>query len=178
MPTIVLFAVLGSFLVAQGTVGRLGARLLSHREYRAGETTPGAARPAGFVPISTAGGSSSGTLTIDQVARVAIDAGLTPEQAAIATAIAMVESGGRLDAHNPVWPDDSWGLWQINRLAHPQFTEAELVTAAGNARAMLIVSNHGTSWRGPWAGSYSKAMANLAGARAAVSRVTRKGISI
>ena len=53
----------------------------------------------------TSSGPSSGTvLTIDQVARVALNAGLRGEAAAIATAIAMRESSGNTAAHNPVPP--------------------------------------------------------------------------
>lgn len=172
MPAFVLLAVVGAWLAAQGTVGRLGARLLSWRELRAGET-PTAVPTGGATGSSTtpapAPSREGGTLTIDQIAQVALAAGLDPDQATIATAIAVLESGGQLDAHNPIPPDDSYGLWQINRLAHPQFSPAELVTAEGNARAMLIVSNHGTNWR-PWS-TYSRALANLTGARAAVQRV-------
>jgi hypothetical protein len=36
------------------------------------------------------------------------------EEAVIATAIALAESGGNPDAHNTTPPDDSYGLWQIN----------------------------------------------------------------
>lgn len=33
-----------------------------------------------------------------------------------AVAIAWAESKGETTAHNTTWPDDSWGLWQINML--------------------------------------------------------------
>jgi hypothetical protein len=42
----------------------------------------------------------------------------TPADAVVAVAIALAESGGNPAAHNPVPPDDSWGLWQINMRGH------------------------------------------------------------
>lgn len=36
------------------------------------------------------------------------------DDAVIAVAVALAESGGNANAHNPVPPDDSYGLWQIN----------------------------------------------------------------
>src|SRR5512143_3705085 len=88
-------------------------------------------------------------LSAEQVAQVALNVGLNEQQAVIATAIAMRESAGILEAHNPVFPDDSYGLWQINRLAHPQYSPEQLVTADGNAQAMYAISSHGTNWQ-PW----------------------------
>jgi Lysozyme like domain len=38
------------------------------------------------------------------------------EEAVIATAIALAESGGNTRAHNPNPPDNSFGLWQINMI--------------------------------------------------------------
>jgi hypothetical protein len=35
---------------------------------------------------------------------------------AVAVAVALAESGGDADAHNPVPPDNSYGLWQINMI--------------------------------------------------------------
>ena len=53
------------------------------------------------------------TYSILQIYDAARSAGFTPEQATTWTAIAMAESGGERDAHNPSG-EDSRGLWQIN----------------------------------------------------------------
>lgn len=78
-----------------------------------------------------------------------------------AAAVAQAESGGRTDAilntaypskpnYEPPAPGNlreySVGLWQINMLAHPQYTEASLLTAAGNAKAAVAISRAGASF--------------------------------
>ncbi len=63
---------------------------------------------------ATAGGAGG----IDGAAAAAYNAGFRGEDLAIATAIAMGESGGDPTAQNLPHPDHSIGLWQINQLAH------------------------------------------------------------
>ena len=57
-------------------------------------------------------------LTESEMTDLVIEAGLSGEPAAIAIAIAYKESFSRgffqAGAHNPVFPDDSWGLFQFN----------------------------------------------------------------
>lgn len=69
----------------------------------------------------------------------------------------LAESTGNPSAHNPT-NEDSWGLWQINRRAHPQYSVAELMDPLTNAQVALQVYNdQGTrAWGvGPdWDGSY------------------------
>jgi hypothetical protein len=55
-------------------------------------------------------------LTREQIASHARAAGFTGNDINIAVAVALAESGGDTHAHNPVPPDDSYGLWQINML--------------------------------------------------------------
>jgi hypothetical protein len=55
-------------------------------------------------------------LTTAQIKGLAYGVGLDDNQASIMTAIALAESGGNTDSHNPIPPDDSYGLWQINML--------------------------------------------------------------
>lgn len=94
--------------------------------------------------------------------------GLNDEQAAIAAAVALGESGGITTAHNARPPDDSYGLWQINMLGNlgparrQQLgiaTNEALFDPQVNARAMRVISNGGTNWR-PWSvftnGSYQR----------------------
>ncbi len=91
--------------------------------------------------------------------RLATDAGLTPAQAVVATAIALAESGGRTDAvgdtslMNATW-GPSVGLWQIRSLKADRGTgrardETRLADPAFNARAMVEISGGGANWR-PW----------------------------
>jgi hypothetical protein len=57
-------------------------------------------------------------LSANEILDVALRAGFSPdrEEAVIATAIALAESGGDPRAHNPKPPDNSFGLWQINMI--------------------------------------------------------------
>jgi cell wall-associated NlpC family hydrolase len=85
----------------------------------------------------------------DQIYGVCLQAGFTPEQAVTWTAIAMAESGGNSDAHNP-HGESSWGLWQVN--VAPGVREnhwGDLTNPVNNARAAYEISNHGTNMR-PW----------------------------
>ena len=88
----------------------------------------------------------------------AVGAGCSPEGARIAAAIAQAESSGNPGAHNPVPPDDSYGLWQINMLGRlgparrTQFglqSNNALYDPATNARAMYAISGGCSNWR-PW----------------------------
>jgi hypothetical protein len=53
-----------------------------------------------------------------EILALALTAGFSGdrEEAVIATAIALAESGGDPSAHNPDPPDNSFGLWQINMI--------------------------------------------------------------
>jgi len=108
------------------------------------------------------------------------NAGGDPLQANTAAAIAQAESDGCLYAKagptddRPVKictyrhtnSENSYGLWQINRRAHPQYSAATLYTAAGNARAAVAISDHGHNWT-PWStyldGAYKQYLVALPG---------------
>lgn len=84
--------------------------------------------------------------------------GITGNAARIATAIALAESGGNTTSHNPVPPDNSYGLWQINMLGsmgparRKEFSiskNEDLYDPAINAAAMQKISSGGTNWK-PW----------------------------
>ena len=86
----------------------------------------------------------------------------------LAAAVAMAESGGWEGARHIVTapkagnlPERSFGLWQVNALAHPEFDEGRLASAEYNARATLLISKSGTDWS-PWStfgdGSYRRYM--------------------
>lgn len=131
-------------------------------------------------------------LSMEQVASLAYDAlnavgtavigvGKLEETAAIATAIAWVESGGNAMAHNPnaATGDDSYGLWQINmigsmgprrRVLFGITSNEKLYDPVTNANAMVkLYLNKGRSFR-DWTGSYNngKYKLHLDKARAAV----------
>jgi hypothetical protein len=68
---------------------------------------------------------------------------------ALAAAVAMAESGGVPDIRGD--NGDSYGLWQVNLPAHPEYkaNPSALLDAATNARAALAISAQGTNWQ-PW----------------------------
>jgi Lysozyme like domain len=67
----------------------------------------------------------------------------------LATAIALAESGGTPNAIVRSSREYSVGLWQINTLAHPQYTPRDMAEPMKNAAAALEISKHGSDWR-PW----------------------------
>lgn len=92
------------------------------------------------------------TLSIETIYQAALKAGFTPHQATTWTAIALAESGGNPQAHNPVG-EDSRGLWQINLNAHTN-TWGDLSDPVVNAKAAYAVSQQGTDMR-PWTVTHS-----------------------
>jgi hypothetical protein len=152
----VLLGAFGVWLAIQATAGRLPARLLSARAPAPTDAPgigAGIAGSAGGAAALAAGATSSAggcaPLSAVDVAKLALRVGLNPQAAAMAVAIAKRESRYNPCAHNPVPPDDSYGLWQINRLAHKKYSPQELQSPEGNARAMAAISSGGTNFR-PW----------------------------
>lgn len=60
-------------------------------------------------------------LNFEQLESLAVQAGFDPDLAPTIAAISLAESGGNPDAHNPTYPDDSYGLMQINMLDEPGY---------------------------------------------------------
>lgn len=90
-----------------------------------------------------------GVLSIPSIYQAALSAGFTPEQASTWTAIALAESGGRVEAHNPSG-EDSRGLWQINIDPNVRANHwGDLSDPMVNARAAYEISRQGTDMR-PW----------------------------
>ncbi len=77
-----------------------------------------------------------------EIYRYARLAGFSPDQAVTMTAIALAESGGNTDAHNPNG-ENSQGLWQINAAAHPDLAGQNLYDPLVNAKAAFEVSQDG-----------------------------------
>lgn len=120
-------------------------------------------------------------LSAAQIMAYAKSAGLTTSQAIIATAIAFAESGGNPTSRYNPGPEDSYGLWQIN--LDPSYkasrmrtlgisSPSQLFDPATNARAMYILSSHGSNWR-PWttytSGKYKQFVSQASGASASTS---------
>ncbi len=114
-------------------------------------------------------------MSFSELVNAALGAGCSPSGAQTAAAIAMAESSGNPGARNPVPPDDSYGLWQINMLGklgparRSQFgltSNADLYQADVNARAMAAVSGGCKNWS-PWttytSGAYKKFLQQLTG---------------
>lgn len=87
-----------------------------------------------------------------------IKAGGSAEAAPIMAAIALAESGGNPTAHNPVPPDDSYGLWQINMLgqmgverkaAYGLSSYTDLYDPLTNAKAAVAIGAGGKNFI-PW----------------------------
>lgn len=111
------------------------------------------------------------TLSIEQVARIALDSGWNGEEAAIATAIAMAESSGNTAARGDTTITTSkWGpsigLWQIRSLNAQRGTGGErdetanLDPSVNGRHAYTISGGSGNrTWR-PWSvynnGNYRK----------------------
>ena len=120
-----------------------------------------------------------------QSAALALSAGLTHDQAVMATAIAVPESGSTDTALGDTTITDgtwgpSYGRWQIRCLWDaPQGSTRDcsgsLHDPAANARAMFEISGGGENWR-PWTGYLTGAyQSSLSDAERAVSDVERAG---
>jgi lysozyme-like protein len=109
------------------------------------------------------------TLTREQIAALAQQAGFTGDDVKIAVAVALAESGGDPNDlnNNPVTRDLSYGLWQINMLGslgperRKEFgitSNNQLFDPATNARAAHIVwKNAGwNAWTTYTRGTYKK----------------------
>jgi Tfp pilus assembly protein PilP len=67
----------------------------------------------------------------------------------LASAFAMAESHGYPNALVRSSREYSVGLWQINLLAHPQYTHEQMADPYQNAAAAFLISKRGTDWE-PW----------------------------
>ena len=65
-----------------------------------------------FAPVKT----MAQNLNFEQLRSLALQAGFEPDVAPTMAAISLAESGGNPNAHNPVYPDNSYGLTQVNMI--------------------------------------------------------------
>jgi len=119
----------------------------------------------------------SGGANTAYLASLWIQAGGDPAVAPTAAAIAMAESGGRVDAWNPKGKDRSAGLWQINyygdmrKSRTRQFGPPELLRRdpLANARAAVAIYKSAGNSFSPWSTYTSGAYKNHLGGVQAVS---------
>lgn len=83
--------------------------------------------------------------------------GATTATLDMAVAIALAESRGDPKA---ISSTGDYGLWQVNARSWPEFSTAQLLDPAGNARAMAKISKGGTDW-GPWVSFGTSAYRNF-----------------
>lgn len=86
-------------------------------------------------------------MTYSDLYWLARSVGLSHDQARIAAAVAMAESGGRPTALGD--RGTSYGLWQVHTPAHPWTRGMNLFDPRQNALAMARISAGGTNWK-PW----------------------------
>jgi hypothetical protein len=119
--------------------------------------------------------SSQERYTIANLVYLAVSVGVVGENAAIAGAIGMAESGGDPQniGYNPGPPASrDRGLWQINDYYHPDVSDQCAFDPTCNAHAMYTISSGGTNWT-PWA-TYNNGLhlPFMAAAEAALSAMT------
>jgi hypothetical protein len=122
------------------------------------DLSAGAERHGGLRPGAAPTRTSTGRLSARAISFYARGAGFTHGRAVTATAIALAESRGHVRAHNPVPPDDSYCLMQINMLGdlgparRARFhlrSNTDLYDPATCMRAAYALSNGGADWS-PW----------------------------
>lgn len=84
-------------------------------------------------------------MTLDELRAFARTLGFA--QPDVAAAVAMAESGGNARALGD--QGNSYGLWQINVPAHPEYDRGQLFDPTYNGGAALKISSGGTNWQ-PW----------------------------
>lgn len=82
------------------------------------------------------------------LANLAAQAGFPASQASIAAAVAMAESSGNPNAIGD--SGNSYGLWQINLPAHPEFAGVDLLDPQTNANAAFRVWQAAGGSFSPW----------------------------
>lgn len=101
--------------------------------------------------------------THKQLEQLWVLAGGLQQYADTAAAIAEAESKGcqyakagpyddrprKLCSYRQTTTENSYGLWQINRMAHPNYTASQLWTVLGNAQAAVAISKDGSNFN-PW----------------------------
>ena len=118
-------------------------------------------------------------LSASEIKGYAIKAGVTGQNATIATAIALAESDGDTDAINTANRNGStdYGLWQINSVHSALLNSHNWRDPADNAAMMFSISNGGRNWT-PWSTFTSgKYLAHMAAASGAADTSVTGGVT-
>lgn len=114
-------------------------------------------------------------MSIDDAAKVAYQAGFRDEALVTAVAIAGAESGyseTQVFDGNPgqTNPEHSVGYWQINLLAHPEYSEANMKKGLNNAQAAYTLSGGGSDFSAWSTYNDGKYLAHKSEAQSAIQR--------
>jgi soluble lytic murein transglycosylase-like protein len=93
---------------------------------------------------------TGGNLSYSEIQGYASAAGFTGDDLDTATAIALAESSGNPNAAGDATKGGSYGLWQINLAAHPEYTAEELYDPQTNANAAYVVYSSASNGFSPW----------------------------
>ena len=113
--------------------------------------------------------------TISQLQQILWQAGWPEDLIPIMSSIGMAESSGRSNAlNNRPGREYSVGLWQINLLAHPQYSRPQMEDPLQNARAALAIyrSQGLRAWGSYTDGRYRQYLTPATSAAATVGNVT------
>jgi hypothetical protein len=167
----------GSAADVQQALSASGTSNLSDYVKRAfGITQSTAGQTASSVPLAApnATSTSGATLTSSEAIVLASKTGFVGQDLRIAVAIAKAESGLYPRAANRVPPDNSFGLWQINMLAHgTRFgSEDELYNPDRNAAAAFALytgrGGHFSDWTTYTNGKYLSFLSEMDAAATAL----------
>ena len=84
-----------------------------------------------------------------QLEQLWVQAGGEKAVAALFAALALQQSSGNVNASNVTAKESSYGLWQINTMASPQYSSYHLTDALTNAKVAVAMSNGGSNLS-PW----------------------------
>ena len=93
---------------------------------------------------------TGGNLTFAQIQSYASNAGFSGDDLNTAVAIALAESSGNPNAAGDPTLGGSYGLWQVNLKAHPEYTAQQLYDPQTNANAAFTVYSVAQSSFTPW----------------------------
>jgi len=100
-------------------------------------------------------------MNFTQLRDLARSVGFPEDSLDIAAAVALAESSGNPNAVGDPQYGYSYGLWQINLPAHPNYDPQSLFDPTYNAKAAFDISSGGDNWE-PWTtyrtGAYEKYM--------------------
>jgi len=122
---------------------------------------------SGYEEDVAPGSYPRGVYDAKKLTQLARSVGMPDDKIPTMVAIALAESAGKTDAHNPVPPDNSYGLWQINmignlgparRKEYGLKSNEELKDPRTNAKAALaVLKSQGLSaWSVYTSGSYKR----------------------